>query len=88
MATALGLDLAEIDTLLNLWCDAGQKSLIYFQIGPTEADPGDTKVLELAVAARADFIVSFNKRHFPEAERFGIKVLTPIEFFAEIATAP
>lgn len=88
MTTALGLDLAEIDTLLNLWCDAGQKSLIYFQIGPTESDPGDTKVLELAVAARADFIVSFNKRHFPEAERFGVKILTPFEFFVEIGTAP
>jgi putative PIN family toxin of toxin-antitoxin system len=88
MATALGLDFPAIDTLQNYWCAAGRKTLIYFQIGPTAADPGDAKVLELAVSARADFIVTFNQRHFPEAERFGIKVVTPVEFLAKIGTAP
>ena len=29
-------------------------------------DPGDTKLLQSAEAARADYIVTGNKRHFPE----------------------
>jgi len=61
--------------------------LIYFQVASTSPDPGDTKVLESAFAAQADFIVTFNKRHFPDAERFGIKLVTPHELLAEIGTA-
>ena len=30
-------------------------------------DPGDTKFLQCAQAARADYIVTGNKRHFPES---------------------
>ncbi len=30
-------------------------------------DPGDTKFLQCAKAAQADFIVTGNKRHFPDA---------------------
>jgi putative PIN family toxin of toxin-antitoxin system len=88
MSITLNLGLAEIDTLLNFWCDVGRKSLIYFQIEVNPTDPADTKVLELAAAAGADFIVSFNKRHFSEAGRFRIKVVTPFEFFTEIGRAP
>src|SRR4051794_25824935 len=47
MASSLGLDRPTIDTLLNVWCDAGRKTLIYFQIGPIAPHPEDTKVLEL-----------------------------------------
>ena len=31
------------------------------------SDPGDTKFLQCAEAARADYIVTGNKRHFPDA---------------------
>ena len=30
-------------------------------------DPGDSKILHCAHAAKADFIVTGNKRHFPDA---------------------
>jgi predicted nucleic acid-binding protein len=30
-------------------------------------DPGDTKFLDCAKTARADFIITGNKRHFPDA---------------------
>ena len=32
----------------------------------TSPDPGDTKILQCAEVARADFIVTGNKRHFPD----------------------
>jgi predicted nucleic acid-binding protein len=37
-------------------------------------------LLDLAVEARADFIITFNKKDFVGAEKFGIGVLTPKEF--------
>jgi putative PIN family toxin of toxin-antitoxin system len=32
----------------------------------TSSDPGDTKFLQCAAVAQADYIVTGNKRHFPE----------------------
>jgi len=40
--------------------------------------------LELAVAGRADAIVTHNVRHFAGAERFGVRVMTPREFLRTI----
>jgi predicted nucleic acid-binding protein len=42
-------------------------------------DPGDEFILALALAGRADAIVTRYVRHFVGAERFGIQVLTPRE---------
>jgi len=41
-------------------------------------------VLELAVAANCEIIVTFNKKHFRGVEKFGIKTMTPQEFLREI----
>ena len=46
--------------------------------------PGDEFLLELAVAGRADAIVTHNVRHFAGAERFGVRVMTPREFLRTI----
>ena len=88
MAPTLGLDLGEIDEFLDHVCETGKKSLIYFQLGSVSADRDDEMVLELAVAAQADRIVTFNVRHFPDAQRFGVAVCTPAEFCAEFGITP
>jgi predicted nucleic acid-binding protein len=41
-------------------------------------------VLELAVVASAQFIVTCNRRDFTGAEKIGIKVVTPHEFLKRI----
>jgi predicted nucleic acid-binding protein len=41
-------------------------------------------VLELAVTAGSEYIVTFNKSDFVGAEQFGIRVVTPKEFLQEI----
>jgi hypothetical protein len=41
-------------------------------------------VLELAVAAGCEFIVTFNKRHFAGVERFGIEAVTPRELLERL----
>jgi putative PIN family toxin of toxin-antitoxin system len=79
----LGLALPEIESLLDHLAETGRKSLIYFQVGPVTPDQDDEMVLELAIAARADRIVTFNVRHFAEAPRFGVIACTPIAFCAE-----
>jgi serine/threonine-protein kinase len=51
---------------------------------PCLTDPGDDMVLELAVAAGGARVVSFNVADFRGAERFGVSVLRPQEFLAEL----
>jgi putative PIN family toxin of toxin-antitoxin system len=87
-AVPLGWELQEIDDLVDRLAETGKKCLIYFQVGPVTPDQDDEMVLELAMAAQADRIVTFNVRHFIEAERFGVTVCTPAEFCAELGIAP
>jgi predicted nucleic acid-binding protein len=42
-------------------------------------DPGDDFVIELAVASRAQFIVTHNVRDFVGAREYGIHVIRPHE---------
>jgi predicted nucleic acid-binding protein len=41
-------------------------------------------VLELAVAAQCNALVTHNTRDFVGAERLSVKVLTPVEFLRQI----
>jgi predicted nucleic acid-binding protein len=45
-------------------------------------------VLETAVAARADFLVTHNIKDFTGADRFGIKVVTPGWFIHNFGGTP
>ena len=47
-------------------------------------DPGDNKFLECAEAARADYLVTGNQRHFPKFWQ-KTKVITPREFISIVA---
>jgi hypothetical protein len=44
----------------------------------------DTHIAEVARAARADVIVTDNRRHFVSALRYGMRVETPAEFVAAL----
>jgi putative PIN family toxin of toxin-antitoxin system len=50
-------------------------------------DPDDDMVIECALAARADFIVSGNIRHFPSQFQ-DIRVVTPRKFIEVLASDP
>ena len=78
----LGHAPAALDTFLNFVCHAAIEREIFFRWRPFLADPDDEMVLELAVACAASHLITFNKRDFAGAERFGINVLTPGEFLA------
>lgn len=55
----------EVGGLINMLI--GQREMIsHDDFLPRSPDPGDTKFLHCALAAKADFIITGNKRHFPD----------------------
>jgi predicted nucleic acid-binding protein len=51
---------------------------------PTLRDPSDEFVLELAVAAECEAIVTHNVKDFRGAASFGIRVITPAAFLISL----
>jgi putative PIN family toxin of toxin-antitoxin system len=75
---------ADLDAVLDYVAAAAQHRSVFFLWRPLLRDPGDDMVLECAVAAQADAIVTFNQRDFYGAERFGLRILTPRELLEEM----
>ncbi len=57
---------------------------VYFHWRPYLPDSNDDMVLELAVAARASRIITFNGKDFRAIDVFGIKAINPRDFLVEI----
>lgn len=74
----------DVTDLVDYLCAASHHHQIYFLWRPQLRDPGDELVLELAVAAKSDYIVTYNKKDFVGVDKFGIVVVTPKEFLQEI----
>jgi len=70
--------------VLDYHCAVARHHEIFFLWRPYLKDPRDDLVLELAVKAGCQFILTFNGRDFAGCERFGIEVLTPGEFLRRI----
>ncbi|MEZ4715726.1 MAG: PIN domain-containing protein [Caldilineaceae bacterium] len=83
-ASRLDLAEADIDALLDYICQIADLHEVHFSWRPTLRDPGDEMILELAVAAGCDAIVTFNKRDFTGVAQFGLRLLTPQELLQEI----
>lgn len=81
---ALGLTHAEIDEVLDYLCAVATHREIYFLWRPVLRDAADDMVLEVAVEAGCDIVVTHNVRDFAGAERFGVRVLAPGEFLRRI----
>lgn len=82
--SAIKLSLEEIDDILDYICLIGDKRKIFFLWRPFLKDHKDDMILELAVEARCDFIISFNKKDFAGSEKFNIEIVTPKEFLKMI----
>lgn len=50
-------------------------------LGFTLKDPGDDKFLECALAAKANYLVTGNTRHFPSSAYKGIQIVSPRDFW-------
>jgi len=78
----------DLEDILDYICAVANKRRIFFLWRPLLPDPGDDMVLELAVSAGCQYIVTFNRRHFAGSEKFGIKIVTPREFLEQIGQLP
>jgi putative PIN family toxin of toxin-antitoxin system len=74
----------DIEAIIDFICAQAIPAKIFYLWRPILRDPKDDMVLEAAVAVGCSHIVTYNIRDFVGAERFGIKVLTPRAFLAEI----
>lgn len=80
-----GLEDSDAEALVDYLCEVGGKREIYFLWRPFLRDSKDEMVLEVAVEASADSIVTHNVRDFHGVEeRFGIRIMRPGAFLLEL----
>lgn len=79
-----GMTTADVETLLDYVCAEGRHQEVFYLWRPLLRDPKDDMVLEVAVAAGCEQIVTHNGRDFAEAEQFGVPVASPAEFLGQI----
>ena len=78
---ALAVPWSVIEAVLDYHCAVAHRQAIFFLWRPFLRDPKDDMVLELAVHAACDSIVTYNKRDFAGVEAaFHIRIVTPGEF--------
>ena len=78
------LTASDFEDILDYVCTSSNQHEIYFLWRPFLKDPKDDMVLELAIAANCDYIVTFNQKDFAGAEKFGVKVIEPKAFLRRI----
>ena len=78
------LTVSDIDDILDYLCATATRREVFFLWRPFLNDPKNDMVLELAVAADCDYIVTFNSRDFVGVEQFGLQPITPQAFLKEI----
>lgn len=84
----LGLTHTDIGDILDYLCSVAGRHTIFFLWRPYLSDPEDDMLLELAVEAGCQRIVTFNLRDFGGIERFGVRAVTPRQFLSEIGVIP
>ncbi|MEM7132783.1 MAG: putative toxin-antitoxin system toxin component, PIN family [Chloroflexota bacterium] len=81
----LGLTQEDVSDLLDAICAlANHQEQIHFQWRPQLRDTDDEFILEVAIAERCEYIVTFNTKNFVEARDFGIEVMSPNLFLKAI----
>ena len=83
-----GSTTGDIENILDYMCAVSERRKIFYLWRPFLLDPKDDMILELAVAANCDFIVTYNKKDFQRAKEFEVEVITPREFLKRIGELP
>ena len=83
-AAQLAMAVSDATAIVDYLCAVGRQQAIHFLWRPALSDPVDEFVLELAVAAQCQAIVTHNVRDFASARTFGVQILTPGDFLRVI----
>ncbi|HWS70666.1 MAG TPA: putative toxin-antitoxin system toxin component, PIN family [Thermoanaerobaculia bacterium] len=86
-AVAAGLTTSDVRDVIDYLCSVAVRQEIFYLWRPLLRDPGDDLVLELAVAAGCDAIVTHNIRDFRGIDRFGLRLLNPGEFLDQVRSS-
>jgi predicted nucleic acid-binding protein len=71
-----------MDAILNILCARARLIKLHYLWRPQLKDEQDEMVLELAVNASADAIVTFNRNDFlPNASKFDMPIIMPSEYY-------
>jgi putative PIN family toxin of toxin-antitoxin system len=84
----LALTPEDVADVVDAVCALAIPHKIYFLWRPYLRDRKDELVLELAVAARCDYIITYNQRDFRGAEIFGIRISGPRAFLQAVGELP
>ncbi|MEX0724179.1 MAG: putative toxin-antitoxin system toxin component, PIN family [Gracilimonas sp.] len=84
----LNFNESQIDQFLDYLCLVGNWHEVYFLWRPILKDPEDDMILELAVRANCEYIVTYNKADFKGVDKFDIKLATAKEFLQIIQELP
>lgn len=74
----------DIDVILDKICQMSEKCEVFFLWRPFLKDPRDDFILELAVEAQCDFIITYNIKDFRGSEKFNIKAITPKDLLKKL----
>jgi putative PIN family toxin of toxin-antitoxin system len=78
--SGIAIPTSAVDDVINRIAQLSRQQTIHYLWRGILPDPKDDMVLEVAVAAGASHIVTFNIKHLKQASEFGIAVVTPSEF--------
>jgi len=78
--TELGLSQDDVSDFIDALCSMAHHHKIYFLWRPTLSDVNDELILELAVTAQCEYIVTHNTSDFKGIDKFGVQAITPREF--------
>jgi len=81
-SAATRLSQGDVDALLDYFCSVAHLQQIFYLWRPFLPDPKDDLLIELAVAARCQSIVTFNRRDFAGVDKFGVSVIEPGPFLS------
>ena len=84
----LAISESVVQAVIDYHCAAATLHEIYFLWRPHLPDAEDDMLLELAVKAGCQFIVTYNSRDFAGIEQFGLQAVTPAEFLKRIGNPP
>lgn len=74
----------DVRDLIDYVCSVAVRQEIFFLWRPFLRDAADDMIVELAVAAGCEVIVTHNVRDFRGAERFGVRVVRPGKYLEEL----
>ena len=75
-----GLSKKSVKEFLDYFCSVSEHVKVHFLWRPVLNDPNDDMLLELAMAAEAQYIVTYNSSDFKGIQKFNTRIIKPKQF--------